>query len=80
MEKSPIRIVSEAADTVTLLRADFNRLIKELKHAEDRVAVMEHRIDRAVIDLTLFNQQPEGIRNIPKEITNEPIEGEIVDE
>jgi hypothetical protein len=44
MEKSPIQIVNETADTVTLLRADFDSLIKELEDAEDRIFVMERRL------------------------------------
>jgi predicted transcriptional regulator len=40
----PIRVVEETPDTVTLHRSDYEALIDELEDAEDRIALLEHRL------------------------------------
>jgi hypothetical protein len=38
--REPIRLVGETADTVTMLRADYEGLLRKLDDAEDRAAVL----------------------------------------
>jgi DNA-binding XRE family transcriptional regulator len=45
--REPIRAVAETAETVTLRRADYDALVDELEDAEDRIAVLEHRLAKA---------------------------------
>jgi len=44
--REPIGPVEETKETVTLLRADYETLISELEDAEDRVALLEHRLEK----------------------------------
>ena len=43
----PIRPVEENQETVTLLRADYEALLKGVEDAEDRAAVLEHQLSKA---------------------------------
>ena len=42
--REPLRLVGETADTVTMLRADYEGLLSKLDDAEDRAAVLEHQL------------------------------------
>jgi DNA-binding XRE family transcriptional regulator len=44
--REPIRPVEETKETVTLLRADYEALMSELEDAEDRAALLEHRLTK----------------------------------
>ncbi len=43
-DRTPIRLVGETIDTVTLRRPDFDRLLEELEETEDRISVLEHQL------------------------------------
>jgi DNA-binding XRE family transcriptional regulator len=45
--REPIRAAEETPDTVTLRRADYEALLNQLEDAEDRAAVLEHRLAKA---------------------------------
>jgi ribosome-binding protein aMBF1 (putative translation factor) len=45
--REPISLVAETPDTVTLRRTDYEALLSELEDAEDRAAVLEHRLAKA---------------------------------
>jgi DNA-binding XRE family transcriptional regulator len=45
--REPIKPIDENRETVTLLRADYEALLSELEDAEDRAAMLEHRMAKA---------------------------------
>ena len=47
-KKSKVPLVDEIADTVTMQRTDFDALLSELEDAEDRAAVLGHRLARLI--------------------------------
>ena len=65
--RAPIRPIGETADTVTLQRADYEALVSKLEDAEDRLAVLEHRV---------ATQERPGAEMLTREEADQLIAGE----